>query len=412
MADLEDATSPTWDNVVRGQQNLLDAVRGTLTFDDPVRGKHYEVGAEPAVLMVRPRGLHLPEAHMVVDGQPVPAALFDAGLFLFHCAHALVERGSGPYLYLPKLEHHTEARWWNDVLSAAQERLGLPVGTVKVTVLIETLPATFQLDEILCALKPHAVGLNCGRWDYIFSVIKTLRAHPDRVLPDRGAVGMTQPLMRAYTQRLVRVCHRRGVHAMGGMAAQIPIKGDPEANAAALAKVRADKEREAADGHDGTWVAHPGLVPLAREVFDRVLGDRPNQLHVTRDDVVVTADDLLQTPTGPRTEAGLRHSIRVGVHYLASWLGGQGCVPIDHLMEDAATAEICRAQVWQWVHHGTALDDGRIVTAALVQQLLTEEVPTLPALSHRDEAASLFSDLCTSVRLADFLTLPAYARLD
>lgn len=409
MADFEDATSPTWDNLIRGQANIRDAVRRTITYDDPTTGKHYTLNPQPAVLMVRPRGLHLPEHHFA--DTPVPGALVDLGLFLFWNAAELVARGSGPYVYLPKIEHWREAAWWNAVFVTAQDLLGLPCGTIKATVLIETVPAAFQMDEVLWVLRDHAAGLNCGRWDYIFSLIKTVRAHPDRVLPDREAVGMTQPFLRAYTRQLIRTCHRRGVHAMGGMAAQIPIKNDPERNARAFAQVRTDKEREAADGHDGTWVAHPGLVPLAREVFDRVLGDRPNQFNVQQADAVFEAVDLLRPPEGPKTEAGLRLNLRVSVQYLAAWLDGTGCVPLYDRMEDAATAEISRAQVWQWVHHRTVLDNGQGVTGLLVQQWLSEEVEALPPHPRLAEAAQILEGLCTAPVLAPFLTLAAYPRL-
>jgi malate synthase len=340
--------------------------------------------------------------------------LFDFGLFLFHNAEALRARGTGPYFYLPKMQGHLEARLWNDVFRHAQERLGLASGTIKATVLIETLPAAFEMEEILYELREHSAGLNCGRWDYIFSFIKTLRSDPASVLPDRAQVTMEQPFLRAYTQLLVRICHRRGVHAMGGMAAQIPVKGDAEAGRDALERVRADKLREVRDGHDGTWVAHPGLVPLAREIFDAHM-PMPNQIHRKREDVKVEAEDLLRPPTGTRTEAGLRRNIDVGVRYLESWLRGTGCVPIDNLMEDAATAEICRAQIWQWVRHGAALDDGRIVTRRLVVGMLDEEMARLGAkpgpATRLSEARALFEQVALSEELLEFLTLPAYERV-
>lgn len=419
MADFEDSSSPTFENMVEGQQNLMDAVRGTITYDDPKSGKHYELGDDPAVLMVRPRGWHLDERHVLVDGERMSASLFDFGLYFFHNAKALQQKGSGPYFYLPKLEGHKEARLWNDVFTYAQKALGLPTGTIKATVLIETLPAAFEMDEILYELKDHAAGLNCGRWDYIFSAIKVNRTRDERIFPDRAHVGMTQPFMRAYTQLVIKTCHRRGAFAMGGMAAQIPIKNDPEKNDAALAKVRADKTREAQDGHDGTWVAHPGLVPVARKVFEDVLGGKDNQLDKMREDVDVSALDLSRIPEGPRTEAGLRQNIRVGVLYLEAWLRGQGCVPIDHLMEDAATAEISRTQVWQQIHHRAALDDGRTVTVGLFDTLLAEEMDKLKhevGVERFDtgrflEAQKLFAHLCTEVDCADFLTLPASALL-
>ena len=407
MADFEDATTPSWENLVRGQANLREAVAGTLRHTDASTGREYRLGEKTAVLCVRPRGWHLPEAHVLLDGVPIRGALFDFGLFFFHNARALVARGTGPYFYLPKLESHLEARLWNDVFLRAQEALGIPAGTIKATVLIETLPAAFEMEEILWELRQHSAGLNCGRWDYIFSFIKTRRADPGAVLPDRAQVTMEQPFMRAYTQHLVKVCHRRGVHAMGGMAAQIPIKNDPAAGEAALARVRADKEREAKDGHDGTWVAHPGLVPLAREVFDRCMPG-PNQISRRRDDVVTREEDLLVPPLGTRTEAGLRRAVLVGVRYLDAWLGGLGCVPLDHLMEDAATAEICRAQIWQWVRHAARLEDGRVVDAALVRRLLAEETA---GLRLRPETVPLFEQVALTDPLIDFLTLPAYERL-
>ncbi len=418
MADFEDSNSPTWDNCLSGQINLYDAVRRTITWDHPTTGKHYELPASEsdiATLMVRPRGLHLLEKHLHVDGAPVPASLFDFGLFFFHNARELLSRGSGPYFYLPKLESHLEARLWDDVFVAAQSALEIPIGSVKATVLIETLPAAFEMDEILFVLRRHSAGLNCGRWDYIFSSIKTMSADPDFVLPDRAAVGMTQHFMRSYSQLVIKTCHRRGVHAMGGMAAQIPIKRDPVANAAALDKVRADKLREAGDGHDGTWVAHPALVPIAREVFDAQMpGD--NQIHRARLDVNVTADDLLTVPTGPRTEAGLRQNVNVGVLYLEAWIRGDGCVPLYDLMEDAATAEISRTQLWQWIRHGARLDDGREVTRELVGQTLDEELAAIRQQLGADrfdggrfqDARQLFETVATSPALVEFLTLPAY----
>jgi malate synthase len=415
MADFEDATAPTWQNLVEGQQNVSEAVRRTLSFTDPGTGKAYRLAAQTATLMVRPRGLHLVEKHLEVDGRPVPASLFDFGLCFFHNARAQLERGSGPYYYLPKLESHLEARLWNDVFVMAQEQLGIERGSIRATVLIETLPAAFEMDEILHELREHSAGLNCGRWDYIFSFIKKRRSEAGAVLPDRGQVTMEQPCMRAYTQLLVKTCHRRGVHAMGGMAAQIPIKNDPAANEAALAKVRADKLREATDGHDGTWVAHPALVPIAREIFDAHMPGR-NQLGKLREDVHATAADLLAVPTGTRTEAGLRQNIRVGVQYLEAWLRGSGCVPLYNLMEDAATAEISRAQVWQWIHHHAALDDGRTVTAELFRAALGEEMEILREglgrakyeASRFEDAVALFEGLSTAESLADFLTVPAY----
>jgi malate synthase len=361
--------------------------------------------------MVRPRGWHLEEKHLLVDGRAAPAALFDFGLFFFHNARALIARGTGPYFYLPKMQGHLEARLWNDVFLRAQEALGIPRGTIRATVLIETLPAAFEMDEILHELREHSAGLNCGRWDYIFSFIKTLRADPRAVLPDRVQVTMEQPFMRAYTQLLVRTCHRRGAHAMGGMAAQIPIRNDAEASRAALDKVRQDKEREVKDGHDGTWVAHPGLVPLAREVFDAGMKG-PNQLERLREDVQVSAADLVAIPRGTRTEEGLRHNVRVGVQYLEAWLRGSGCVPLYHLMEDAATAEISRTQVWQWIRHGAVLEGGRKVDLAHFREVLDDEMSRLGATGGRfADARALFEALSTAAECADFLTLPAYDRL-
>jgi malate synthase len=415
MADFEDSTTPTWDNVVQGQINLRDAVAGTIRHAAPDTAKVYEVGPDPAVLMVRPRGLHLPEEHLRLNGQPVPGCLVDFGLYFFHNVRALLAKGTGPYFYLPKLQSHREARLWNDVFLRAQEALGLPRGTIKATVLIETLPAAFEMDEILFELREHSAGLNCGRWDYIFSFIKTLRRDPTRVLPDRSQLTMDKGFLSAYVQLLIRTCHRRNAHAMGGMAAYIPVKSDAEANATALAKVRADKLREVHNGHDGTWVAHPGLVPLAREVFDQHMPG-PNQIHRKREDVKITRDDLLAVPEGTRTEAGLRHGLRVGLQYLESWLRGTGCVPIYNLMEDAATAEICRTQVWQWIHHRAALDDGSPVTVERFRKLAAEELAGLrdelgaERFEHGrfDEAARLFDRLSTSDEFTEFLTLPAY----
>ncbi len=418
MADFEDSLSPTWDNVVRGQINLKAAVEGTIRHVDPASGKEYTLGERLATLMVRPRGWHLRERHLEIDGRAVPAGLFDFGLFFFHNARRLLAEGSGPYFYLPKMQSHLEARLWNNVFVRAERALELPRGVVKATVLIETLPAAFEMDEILFELRDHSAGLNCGRWDYIFSFIKTHRADPAALLPDRARITMEQPFMRAYTQLLIRTCHRRGAHAMGGMAAQIPIKNDAHANRIALEKVRADKLREVRDGHDGTWVAHPGLVPLAREVFDR---DMPaaNQIDRRRDDVQVTAGDLLLPPQGTRTEGGLRQNVNVGVQYLEAWLRGSGCVPLYHLMEDAATAEISRTQVWQWIRHGASLDDGRKVTLDLFRRVLEEEMERIrDEVGHERwssgrfrEARELFEALSTSEECADFLTLSAYERL-
>ena len=419
MADFEDSSAPTWANVVEGQVNLRDAVRREVDFTHPETGKRYALAEETATLLVRPRGWHLVERHVTVDGEPFSASLFDFALYLFHNAEELLARGTGPYYYLPKMESHLEARLWNDVFVAAQEALGLPRGTIKATVLIETILAAFEMDEILYELREHSSGLNCGRWDYIFSFIKRFAADPGFVLPDRGLVGMDQHFLRSYSQLLIRTCHRRGVHAMGGMAAQIPIKNDEERNRAAMEKVRADKRREAGDGHDGTWVAHPGLVELARAELDAVL-DGPNQLEVLREDVQVTAADLLAVPEGPITEAGLRQNLNVGILYLEAWLRGTGCVPIYDLMEDAATAEISRTQLWQWIRHGAALEDGRTIDAPLVKSVLEEEMDAIRQLVGEERfrggryplARSLFERLITSPELEEFLTLVAYEHLD
>ncbi len=414
MADFEDSLSPTWSNVVDGQIHLRDAVRGTIEHVDPQTGKRYALGDKTATLVVRPRGWHLPERHLLVDGTPVAGALFDFGLFFFHNAAALAERGTGAYFYLPKLENHLEARLWNDVFAAAQFDLGLPRGTIRATVLIETILAAFEMDEILWELGPHATGLNCGRWDYIFSFIKKFRNDPESVLPDRDQIGMTRHFLRSYSQLLIETCHRRGAHAMGGMAAQIPIKDDAARNEAALAKVRADKEREARDGHDGTWVAHPGLVGLAHGVFASLVPG-PHQLERRLDDLHLTAEDLLQVPTGTITEAGLRHNIDVGILYLEAWLRGSGCVPLYDLMEDAATAEICRAQLWQWLRHGALLADGRRIDTSLVSRTLHASLEHLRRRrgdgGRLDAAADLFEDMILQEHFAEFLTLPAYEQL-
>jgi malate synthase len=414
MADFEDANSPTWENCVRGQQNLCDAVRRRIDFEDPASGKAYRLEPKTAVLFARPRGWHLDEKHVLVDGRPMSASLFDFGLYFFHNARALLARGTGPYFYLPKLENHLEARLWNEVFELAQDALSLPRGTIKATVLIETVLAAFEMHEILWELREHSAGLNCGRWDYIFSFIKKFRADPACILPDRASVGMDRPFLSAYSRLLIQTCHRRGVHAMGGMAAQIPIKSDPEKSAAALAKVRADKEREVGNGHDGTWVAHPALVSVAREVFERGMSG-PNQLHVLRPDVRVGARELLEVPRGEITEGGLRTNLAVGIAYLEAWLRGVGCVPLHHLMEDAATAEISRTQVWQWLHRGARLSDGRALDAALVRRTLAEELADLragaPPANRLDLAAQIFERLITSDELEDFLTLAAYEHL-
>lgn len=416
MADFEDSLAPTWNNVLDGQQNLFDAVRRTIDFTDPTSKKHYRLAEKPAVLFVRPRGWHLEEKHVEIDGKRASASLFDFGLFFFHNAKEQLARGTAPYFYLPKMESHLEARLWNDVFRWSQEKLGIPQGTIKATVLIETILAAFEMDEILWELRQHSAGLNCGRWDYIFSFVKKFRAHGDRIVPDRANVTMTQHFLRSYSQLLIQTCHARGAFAMGGMAAFIPIKDDAQKNEQALAKVRADKQREAKDGHDGTWVAHPGLVAIAKEQFDAVLGSRKNQLDVLREDVHVTARDLLQLPEGKITEAGLRQNLNVGVQYLEAWLRGNGCVPLHHLMEDAATAEISRVQLWQWQRHGARLDDGRTVDAGLLRTVLAEELGAIEQALGRPEygkrrfdlASRLFLDMVLAAELPEFLTSIAY----
>ena len=416
MADFEDSTSPTWTNLIEGQQNLVDAVAGSIGFRSP-DGRDYRLGPDPAVLMVRPRGWHLDEKHVRVDGSPASGALFDFGLFAFHNARTLQARGRGPFLYLPKLQGHREAALWDDVLTHAERMLQLTPGSIKVTVLIETLPAAFEMDEILWALRTRIVGLNCGRWDYIFSYIKTLRAHRGHVLPERGQVGMGAGFLKAYSELLIRTCHRRGALALGGMAAQIPIGSDPDANAAALERVRQDKQREAEAGHDGTWVAHPGLIPTALAEFDKIMPG-PNQLQRRREDVHAGREELLGVPQGTITRRGFEASVDICVRYLAAWLDGLGCVPIDHLMEDAATAEIARAQLWQWLHHpGLRLDDGSDLDMALFDGVLASTRTRLPAhglpgQSRLHEAIDLLAELTHADALAEFLTLPAYARLD
>jgi len=411
MADFEDANSPTWANTIGGQANLIDAVRRTITFESDA-GKRYSLDARTAVLFVRPRGFHLPERHWLVEGKPAPGMLVDFGLYFFHNVDALRRAGTGPYFYLPKMESHREARLWNDIFVHAQEALDVPRGTIKATVLIETLPAAFEMDEILFELKDHSAGLNCGRWDYIFSAIKTRQTDPGFVLPDRGQVTMEAPFLQAYVRLLIKTCHRRRAHAMGGMAAQVPIKNDPVANEEALEKVRLDKLREVKAGHDGTWVAHPGLVPIAKKVFDEGM-PTPNQISIKREPVHITPKDLLTPADGTITEAGLRWNIDVGLQYLEAWLRGVGCVPIYNLMEDAATAEICRAQVWQWVKWGAKLDDGRPVTAAMVNGVVDDLLAKRGATSGEfAKASQIFRQMMTSADFSDFLTLPAYSFID
>ena len=414
MADFEDATSPTCENLLDGQINLRDAVRRTITFSSP-EGKAYKLNEKTATLLVRPRGWHLPEKHVTMGGKPVSGSLFDFGLYFFHNAKELLARGSGPYFYLPKMEGHLEARLWNDVFVYAQATLGVPQGSIRATSLIETILATFEAEEMLYELRDHASGLNCGRWDYIFSCIKKLKRKKDYIFPDRTQITMTAPFMRAYCLYVIKVCHRRGAHAMGGMAAQIPIKNNPAANDEALAKVLADKEREATDGHDGTWVAHPGLVPVALKAFDRLMPG-PNQVSRLREDVNVTAAELLAAPAGTITDNGIRTNLSVGIQYLEAWFGGSGCVPLYNLMEDAATAEISRAQLWQWLHCGGHLADGRPITISHYESLLGEVIKKIEgevgmdrySNGHYRTAAHMFMDMVKNPELDEFLTLPAY----
>jgi malate synthase len=418
MADFEDSCSPTWENLIRGQINLSDAIRRRITHTDPLSGKSYQLNDRTATLIVRPRGWHLPEKHVQVDGQTVSGALFDFALYLANNYQALASNGSAAYFYLPKLESHLEARLWNDIFIAAQERLGIPRGTIKATVLIETILAAFEMDEILFELREHVTGLNCGRWDYIFSFIKKFRNHRDAVLPDRDAVSMDTPFLKSYVDLLIQTCHRRGAYAIGGMAAQIPIRNNAQANEAAMLKVRNDKLREARAGHDGTWIAHPALAPIASEAFATVM-QGPNQLHVMRDEVRVSAADLLRVPAGAITDAGLRRNIRVGLQYVEAWLGGNGCVPLYHLMEDAATAEICRAQLWQWLAHEARTDDGAAISLARFERTLTEEIERIHGevggarmlAGLFPSAARLFHAMVTNETFDEFLTLPAYELL-
>lgn len=417
MADFEDSTSPTWDNLIQGQLNLRDAIDGTIEHRSE-EGKLYRLGDRLATLFVRPRGWHLVEAHLLVDGEPASASIFDFALYFFHNASALLAKGSGPYFYLPKMESHLEARLWNDIFIRAQELLSIPQGTIRATVLIETLPAAFEMDEILHELREHSAGLNCGRWDYIFSCIKKLRRRPGFVLPDRAALTMNVPFLKSYSELLIKTCHRRGIHAMGGMAAQIPIKSDPEANRLAMDKVSADKRREVAAGHDGTWVAHPGLVSLAKAIFDEGMPG-PNQIERKRDDVHVNASDLLAAPEGVVTEAGVRTNVRVAILYLEAWLRGLGCVPIANLMEDAATAEISRTQLWQWLHHSATLADGRLIDADLYREIRRSELESIRddvgerewRLGWIPVAAEILDKLILDTELQDFLTIPAYEEL-
>ena len=415
MADFEDSNAPTWNNLLNGQINLRDANRQSITFENPVSGKQYSLNEETATLMVRPRGWHLNEKNVLLNGKPISASIFDFGLYFYHNAQTLIQNGTGPYFYLPKLESHLEARLWNDIFVLSQDELGIPQGSIKATVLIETILAAFEIDEILYELKEHSAGLNCGRWDYIFSFIKKFRNHADFVLPNRAEITMDRHFLKSYVDLLIQTCHKRGAHAMGGMAAQIPIKNDDVANQKALDKVQADKEREANAGHDGTWVAHPGLAQIALNAFDSIMPNA-NQLDVKRTDVVVTAEDLLKVPTGVITEEGVRENISVGVQYVESWLRGNGCVPLYNLMEDAATAEIGRAQLWQWIKHRATLDDGRIISMELYSSLLEDEMSNLRTLlgdelfqSGKFELAiTLFTDMVQKDEFDEFLTLPAY----
>jgi malate synthase len=418
MADFEDANSPTSANVIEGQKNMRDAIRREIGFTGP-EGKQYKLNENTAVLLVRPRGWHLTEKHFHVNGEPISGGLFDFGLYFFHNAAELLKRGSGPYFYLPKLESHLEARLWNDVFVFSQEYCGVPQGSIRATVLIETILAAFEMHEILWELRDHSAGLNCGRWDYIFSFIKKLRNRPDFMLPDRAQVTMTVHFLASYVDLLIQTCHKRGIHAMGGMAAQIPIKNDPEANDRALEKVRQDKLREVKAGHDGTWVAHPGLVGVAKDIFDEYM-PQPNQIDRKREEVHVTAQDLLTIPSGTITEGGLRLNVDVGIQYLEAWLRGNGAVPIYNLMEDAATAEISRAQVWQWARHGAKLEDGRPVTPELVKETISQELAKMRERAGTDrfekgkyhQAAGLFGKMMLSGEFNEFLTLPAYEFLD
>lgn len=422
LADFEDANTPLWENLVGGQLNLIDALDRRLDFGEP-GGKSYALkpADELATIVVRPRGWHLDEKHLLIDGSRMSGSLFDFGLYFFHCASRQLERGSGPYFYLPKLQDHREARLWNDVFVFAQQRLGIPRGTIRATVLIETIPAAFQMEEILYELREHSAGLNAGRWDYLFSIIKTFRTRGrDFVLPERNSVTMTAPMMRAYTELLVRTCHRRGAHAIGGMAAFIPSRRDPEVNARALEKVRADKQRESGDGFDGSWVAHPDLVPVCREIFDEALADRPHQLDRRRDDVSVNAADLLDIAATPGeiTEEGVRNNVSVGLQYLAAWLRGTGAVAIFNLMEDAATAEISRSQIWQWIHNEVPLAGGRTVDRELVGQIIDEELAAIREAAGHDfdadgyaRATALFRDMALAKEYPEFLTLPAYEQM-
>jgi malate synthase len=417
MTDFEDSQSPTWHETIQGQINIRDAIRGTISYESP-EGKKYALNQKVATLIVRPRGLHLLEKHILIDRKPVPASIFDFALFIFRNSRALIEKGSGPYLYIPKMEGYLEARWWNDLLLEAEKKLGLEPGTIKVTVLIETILAAFEMDEILYEMRDHIVGLNCGRWDYIFSFIKKFRNDSQLVLPNRSQVTMDKAFLASYVALLIKTCHKRGAHAMGGMSAYIPIKNNEEANSIALDQVRKDKEREVRAGHDGTWVAHPGLVELAKQVFDQGMPGQKNQIANLREDVNVTSEDLLQVPEGSITEDGIRTNIRIGIQYLEAWLRGKGSVPLYNLMEDAATAEICRAQLWQWIRHKAVMDDGGRVSELLVKTLLKKELDslsqTLGEKFHQGQyllASEIFGRLITAEQFPEFLTNVAYEHL-
>lgn len=420
MADFEDSTSPTWNNIIEGQINLRDAVNGTITYYNKESGKKYSLNEKTAVLMVRPRGWHMEEKHLLVDDEFISASIFDFGLYFYHNARELLKKGTAPYFYLPKMESHLEARLWNEIFVEAQKLMNTPVGTIKATVLVETILAAFEMDEILFELRQHSAGLNCGRWDYIFSFIKKFRAHSEFILPERSQVTMASHFLKSYSQLLIQTCHKRNVHAMGGMAAQIPIKNNKEANRIALEKVRADKEREAKDGHDGTWVAHPGLIPVAKEVFDKYIPSE-NQIHVKREDVKVAAKDLLQIPAGTITEEGIITNIDVAIQYIASWLRGVGCVPIYNLMEDAATAEISRTQIWQWLHSSNAkLAEGRLLTHEVYETIVPKAISRIKKSvgdfafrkEKYEEAFMLFNRMVNANQLHDFLTTLAYEQLD
>jgi malate synthase len=416
MADFEDSSTPTWSNLLDGHINLRDAIRRIITYMDPATGKQYKLNENVAVLFVRPRGWHLEERHVLVDGEPMSGSIFDFGLYFFHNTGELLARGSGPYFYLPKMESHMEARLWNDIFIRAQKEIGLPQGSIKGTVLIETILASFEMDEILYELRDHSAGLNCGRWDYIFSFIKKFCNDAHAVLPDRAQVTMTTHFMRSYSKLAIKTCHKRNVHAMGGMSAYIPVKSDPVANDKAIVQVRADKEREAGDGHDGTWVAHPGLVPVAMEIFDRLM-PQPNQISKQLPDYNPIAEDLLRVPEGQITETGLKQNVAIGLGYVEAWLRGIGCVPLFNLMEDAATAEISRAQLWQWVHHQARLTDGRVVDITLVESMITNELnqqkSAVDAARYAayEKAADLMRELVFAPRFIEFLTVPAYQRV-